>query len=235
MDSEQIDKNSKKPIGKFYGFDHITFFVSNAKQAASFYITRMGFNPLAYAGLETGDREKATHVVKNGKTVLVFVTPLNNKSEFSKEHSAHVEKHGDAVKDIAFTVEDCTHTYNVAVSRGAKSIREPFKIEDKNGVVIMASISPYGDTIHTFVERKNFNGTFLPGFNPLSEDPINGLLGPIKINFTDHIVSNHGVGDLEPTVEWYEKMLDFHVFWSVDDSVIHTEFRYFKLNYFIVR
>lgn len=126
---------------------------------------------------------------------------------------------------MALTVEDCEHTYSVAVSRGAKSVKAPFKLEDKNGTVIMASICPFGDTVHTFVERKNFNGTFLPNFNALPEDPINGMFEPIKINFTDHIVSNHAVGDLEPTVEWYEKMLDFHVFWSVDDSVIHTEFR----------
>ena len=225
MDSERIEKGETKKIGKFHGFDHITFYVSNAKQAASFYITRMGFNPYAYSGLETGDRDKATHVVKNGKCILAFTSPLNNNTDFSKEHAAHLEKHGDAVKDISLTVEDCVHTYNVAVSRGAKSVREPFKLEDKNGVVILASINPYGETIHTFVERKNFNGTFLPNFTALSEDPINELLGSIKINFTDHIVSNHAVGDLEPTVEWYEKMLDFHVFWSVDDSVIHTEFR----------
>lgn len=225
MDSEQIDKGNKKEIGKFYGFDHIRFYVSNAKQAASFYITRMGFSPYAYSGLETGDREKATHVVKNGKSILSFVTPLNNTSEFSNEHNSHIKLHGDSVKDIAFTVEDCRHTYNVAVKRGAKSVSEPIVLKDDNGEVIMASINPYNDTIHTFVERKNFNGTFLPSFSALKEDPINEIAGPVKINFTDHIVSNHAVGDLEPTVEWYEKMLDFHVFWSVDDSVIHTEFR----------
>lgn len=185
----------------------------------------MGFSPFAYAGLETGNREKATHVVKNGKMILSFSSPLSNTGDFSKLHSEHLTKHGDGVRSIAFGVEDCEHTYKVAVSRGAKSVTEPYKVEDKNGFVIMASINPYGDTLHTFVQRNNFTGTFLPNFNESPEDPINELVGQMKYNFIDHIVSNHAVGDLEPTVEWYEKMLDFHVFWSVDDSVIHTEFR----------
>lgn len=166
-----------------------------------------------------------THVVKNGKIFLAFSSPLNCESDFSKEHSHHLTKHGDGVKSIAFTVENCDQTYKVAVSRGAKSIQEPTRLEDSYGYVIVASVLTYGDTIHTFVERNNFSGVFLPGYVQVNDDPINNLFGQAKYNFIDHIVGNHALGDMEPTVQWYEKMLDFHRFWSIDDSIIHTEYR----------
>ena len=113
----------------------------------------------------------------------------------------------------------------MAVSRGAKSLQEPTKLEDSNGYVILASIQTYGDTIHTFVERSNYKGIFLPGFVESKEDPVNKFFGISKYNYIDHIVANHSLGDMEPTVQWYEKMLDFHRFWSIDDSIIHTEYR----------
>jgi 4-hydroxyphenylpyruvate dioxygenase len=156
---------------------------------------------------------------------MAFSSPLNCESDFSKEHSTHLTKHGDGVRSIAFTVENCEQTYKVAVSRGAKSIQKPTRLEDSNGYVIIASIQTYGDTIHTFVERSNFNGFFLPGYIETKEDAINKILAQPKLNFIDHIVGNHGMGDMEPTVQWYEKMLDFHRFWSIDDSIIHTEYR----------
>lgn len=134
-------------------------------------------------------------------------------------------KHGDGVRDIAFEVEDCEHTFKVAVSRGAKVVRQPEKLQDSNGHVIIASVQTYGDTIHSFIERKDFNGPFLPGFIKLQEDPVNKLFGLEQYGFIDHIVGNHHLGDMEPTVQWYEKMLDFHRFWSIDDSIIHTEYR----------
>lgn len=165
-------------------------------------------------------------MVKNGNAILRFVSPLNSNSEFSKEHSAHLELHGDGVKDIAFAVENCEQTFKVAQSRGAKVIKELQKFEDKDGgYVVIATVQTYGDTTHTFIERKNFTGFFLPGFIEKKEDPINNLITQPSFGFIDHIVGNHPLGDMEPTVQWYEKMLDFHRFWSVDDSVIHTEFR----------
>ncbi len=166
-----------------------------------------------------------THVVKNGDIILAFTSPLNCDSEFSKDHSQHLTKHGDGVKSIALSVENCEQTYKVAVSRGAKSVQEPKKIEDSNGYVVLAVIKTYGDTIHTLVERTNYKGVFLPGFIASSEDPINKILGQAKYSFIDHVVANHGLGDMEPTVQWYEKMLEFHRFWSIDDSIIHTEYR----------
>jgi 4-hydroxyphenylpyruvate dioxygenase len=177
-------------------------------------------------GLETGSRAVVTHVVKNGGIIFAFESPLGTDDEFVKEHSDHLTKHGDGVKDIAFTVEDATHTYNVAVSRGAVSISEPAKLEDENGWVIIASVKTYGDTIHTFVERSNFKGAFLPKYKFIEKDDlINDAFGTVKYGFIDHVVGNHGVDDMEPTIQWYEKMLNFHRFWSVDDSVIHTEYR----------
>jgi 4-hydroxyphenylpyruvate dioxygenase len=164
-------------------------------------------------------------VVKNGNILFAFSSPYNCESDFSKEHGQHLIKHGDGVKSIAFTVENAELTYKVAVSRGAKSVQEPTKLEDTYGYVVIASVQTYGDTIHTFVERSNYKGVFLPGFIELKEDPINIRLGQAKYSHIDHIVGNHSLGDMEPTVQWYEKMLDFHRFWSIDDSIIHTEYR----------
>jgi 4-hydroxyphenylpyruvate dioxygenase len=185
----------------------------------------MGFTPYAYRGLETGSREMVTHVIKNGRVLIALSSPLKNDSEFHKQHSEHFSKHGDGVKDIAFEVENCEQTFKIAVSRGAKVVREPETQEDDNGYVVLASVSTYGETTHTFVERTNFKGFFLPNFVPLKQDPINEVIEVPQLGFIDHIVGNHPLGDMEPTVQWYEKMLDFHRFWSVDDSIIHTEYR----------
>jgi 4-hydroxyphenylpyruvate dioxygenase len=158
--------------------------------------------------------------------MFAFESPLVNDGEHAKEHAQHIAKHGDGVKDIALSVEDATHTYNVATSRGAVSVREPTRLEDDNGYVIIASVKTYGDTIHTFVERKNFKGHFMPKFKAIEkDDAINEVFGTVKYGFIDHIVGNHALGDMEPTIQWYEKMLDFHRFWSIDDSLIHTEYR----------
>lgn len=175
--------------------------------------------------MENGCRDRCTQVVKNESVCFALVCPYNSDSEFGKEHSEHLAKHGDAVKDIAFSVEDCEKTFNVAKARGTKVIREPYRLEDKDGHVIMATIQTYGDTTHTFVERTNYRGVFLPGFNKITEDPINLLIDQPKFGFIDHIVGNHALGDMELTVQWYEKMLDFHRFWSADDSIIHTDYR----------
>jgi len=190
----------------------------------------MGFSPYAYEGLETGSRDQVTHVVKNGDVVIALTSPLNNTTEFSKLHSAYMEKHGDGVQDIAFNVEDCELTYKVSVSRGAQSVQEPIKVESKDGkgFVILASIQTYGDTVHTFIQRDSFTGVFLPNFIEQKEDPLNVLCGTFQLNFIDHIVGNHALGDMEPTVQWYEKMLDFHRFWSIDDRPINTEYSSLK-------
>lgn len=217
------DKNKLPQIGKFFGFDHVVFYVGNAKQAASFYTTRLGFEYYAYKGLETGDREDVHHVVKNNAIIFDFVSSYD--PEDKKGIGQSVLKHGDGVKDIAFTVEDCKHTFKVSVERGAKVVKEPETLNDELGEVVIASVKTYNETIHTFVERKNYKGFFMPGFvkHPMKE-VFNNEDNVIRVDFIDHIVGNLPVGDMEPTVQWYETMLDFHRFWSVDDSIMHTEY-----------
>lgn len=219
----EYSKPTERPEGgQFIAFDHIRFYVGNAKQAASFYTSRFGFEHVAYQGLETGERDYCTHVVRNNDIFYAFTTALQpNNSEFYKE----LEAHGDGVKDVAFTVTDVRSIYEKAVSRGAKSVREPEEIKDENGSVIVATIQTYGDTHHTLVQRVDYTGPFLPGFKASDyKDPINDLIEPPKFEKIDHIVGNQPDLEMEPTAQWYEKMLDFHRFWSVDDSMIYTEY-----------
>ena len=145
-------------------------------------------------------------------------------------------KHGDGVKDVAFAVEDCKKTFAVAKSRDATVVKEPTTVEDKDGgSVTTATIRTYGDTTITFIQRDNFKGFFLPTFIAKQADPFAKLIEQPSYGFIDHIVGNHNVGDMEPTVQWFEKILDFHRFWSIDDSVIHTEYRYNILDIFLIK
>jgi 4-hydroxyphenylpyruvate dioxygenase len=219
----EYEKPTERPeVGKFLGFDHIKFYVGNAKQAASYYSSRFGFEHVAYQGLETGEREYCTHVIRNGDIVLVFTTALQpNNDEFYNE----LKVHGDGVKDVAFAVDDAKGLYEKAVGRGAKGVREPEELKDENGSVIVASVQTYGDTIHTFVQRVDYKGPFLPGFKEAEyKEPFNELIDIPKLERVDHVVGNQPDLEMEPTVQWYEKMLDFHRYWSVDDSMIHTEY-----------
>ena len=182
----------------------------------------MGFSFHAYQGLETGSRDYCTHVVKNGKILYAFRTPLNpGDTEFHN----YIEKHGDGVHDVAFQVEDCRDMYTKAVARGAKSISEPEELKDDNGTVIVATIETYGDTVHTLVQNVDYTGPFLPGFKDATlKEPFNDLIEPPKFEAIDHVVGNQPDMEMEPTAQWYENMLDFHRYWSVDDSMIHTEY-----------
>lgn len=225
-----MDATKTRPeIGKFFGFDHVIFWVGNARQAASYYTTRFGFEYLAYQGLETGQRNVATHVVKNGKIIFAFATtygPYENKDETMAKHLA---QHGDGVRDMALTVEDAKKVYDLAVSRGAQSVAEPKTLTDEHGSVIIASVKTYGDTIHTFVQRivdgKEYKGAFLPGYKDhFLKDPINEVLPATNLDIIDHIVGNQHENEMVPTAEWYEKILEFHRFWSIDDKMMHTEY-----------
>uniref|UniRef100_A0A8C5DTE0 4-hydroxyphenylpyruvate dioxygenase n=1 Tax=Gouania willdenowi TaxID=441366 RepID=A0A8C5DTE0_GOUWI len=196
--------------------------VNSSQQAASYYCTKMGFEPLAYRGLETGSRDVVSHVVKQGKIIYVFSSALNPGN---KEMGDHLVKHGDGVKDIAFTVEDCDFLVQKARERGAIIVKEPQTMEDKFGKVRLAVVQTYGDTTHTFVERLGYNGLFLPGFQtPLFKDPFLVKLPSGKLNFIDHVVGNQPDDEMVPVVEWYQRNLLFHRFWSVDDKQLQTEF-----------
>lgn len=217
-------KSETRPdIGKFVGFDHVVFYVGNAKQAASYYTSRFSFEYFAYRGLETGEREIACHVVKKNNILFEFRSSYDPQDKHGIGRSVQV--HGDGVADIAFAVEDLEKTFGVAKARGAKVVREIKKHEDEDGYVLTAALQTYGDTVHTLIQRNNYKGLFFPGYkaHPLKE-PFNGVIEPAELEIIDHIVANHQVGDMEPTAQWYEKYLSFHRFWSVDETIIHTEY-----------
>ncbi|CAH0776692.1 unnamed protein product [Bemisia tabaci] len=216
------DKGPKPLGGKFNCFDHVTFWVGNAKQAASFYCTRLGFEPLAYRGLETGSRKYAYHVVRQNKIVFVFVSAYE---PYEKELGDHLIKHGDGVNDVAFTVEDIQTLVKKSIESGVKLVRDIWEEKDEYGTVKFATVQTFGDTTHTFVERSGYKGLFLPGYKPpLTSDCLSSKLSPGKLDFIDHVVGNQPDLQMESTAQWYEKNLQFHRFWSVDDTQLHTEF-----------
>lgn len=161
-------------------------------------------------------------MIRNNDILYAFTSPLNpDNAEFTEHHG----KHGDGVRDVAFTVDDATGIYNKAVQRGATSVAEPKEYRDDHGAVIMASVRTYGDTIHTFVQRVDYTGPFLPGFTKHHlKEVINDILPIPQLGWIDHCVGNQGDGEMEAAASWYEKMLDFHRFWSVDDKMIHTQY-----------
>ncbi|KAI9228512.1 MAG: 4-hydroxyphenylpyruvate dioxygenase [Piptocephalis tieghemiana] len=210
-------------VGKYSGFDHVTFWVGNAKQAASFYCTHMGFHPVAYRGLETGHRSTVSHVIRQGSITFVLQSALNPGNRAMTEH---LGTHGDGVKDVAFTVDNARAVWQRAMDGGAKSIRDPWVEEEEGkGRVVMATIATYGDTEHTFVERSGFTGDFLPNFTkPRFVSPLLSTLPPVGLEVLDHCVGNQPDLKMVEACELYEQQLGFHRFWSVDDSQIHTEY-----------
>ncbi|WP_298238713.1 4-hydroxyphenylpyruvate dioxygenase [uncultured Algibacter sp.] len=199
------------------GTDYVEFYVGNAKQSAHFYKTAFGFQSYAYKGLETGSKDSVSYVLKQDKIKLVLTTPLNSSSSINN----HIVKHGDGVKVIALWVEDARKAYQETTSRGAKWYMEPFVEKDENGEVVRAGIYTYGETVHMFVERKNYNGSFLPGFREWKSD-YNPT--PIGLKFIDHMVGNVGWGQMNTWVKWYEDVMGFENFLSFDDKQIHTEY-----------
>ena len=199
------------------GTDYVEFYVGNAKQSAHFYKTAFGFQSLAYRGLETGSRDSVSYVLKQDKIKLVLTTPLNSNSPINK----HLVKHGDGVKVIALWVDDATSAWNETTKRGAVSFMEPTLEKDEHGEVIRSGIYTYGETVHIFVERKNYNGLFLPGFVAWKSDynP-----EPLGLKYVDHMVGNVGWGEMNQWVKWYEDVMGFENFLSFDDTQIHTEY-----------
>ena len=199
------------------GTDHVELYVGNAKQAAHFYKTAFGFQSLAYKGLETGSKDRVSYVIKQDKIRLVLTTPLSSSSPINN----HIVKHGDGVKVIALWVEDARKSWQETTSRGAKSFMEPTVETDEYGEVVKAGIYTYGETIHLFVERKNYNGLFMPGFVEWESDynP-----EPTGLKYIDHMVGNVGWGEMNTWVKWYEDVMGFVNFLSFDDKQIHTEY-----------
>lgn len=217
------DKGPKPARGKFINFDHLTFWVGNAKQAAHYYCTRFGFKPYLYKGLETGEREVVAHVIKQNDAIFVLKSALNPNN---KEMGDHLVLHGDGVKDIAFEVEDLDGIIEHAKAKGGKIVKDIWEESDEFGSVRMAITQTYGDVTHTLVERSSYKGEFLPGYKKHfhNHDPILSLLPETNLLFVDHCVGNQDDDAMLSAVKWYENTLQFHRFWSVDDSIIHTSY-----------
>ncbi len=199
------------------GTDYVEFYVGNAKQAAHFYKTAFGFQSLAYAGPETGVKDKVSYVIQQNKLTFVLTTPLRTGNEIAD----HIYKHGDGVKVLALKVEDATAAWEETTKRGGKSYMPPTTLTDSNGEIILSGIHTYGDTVHIFVERKNYKGFFMPGYrewkssyNPTST----GLL------YVDHCVGNVGWNQMNPRVKFYEDVMGFRNILSFDDKDISTEY-----------
>ena len=205
---------SKDPV-PLKAVHHVEFYVGNAKQAAYYYRKAFGYNQIAYSGLETGDREKASYVLEQGRIRMVFSTPLNGNNKLSE----HIRKHGDGVKDIAFHVDDAKACYEACVARGAKSAKEPETISDDNGSITKASIYTYGETVHSFISHDDYDGPFLPGF---VESKIEGE--NVGLKFIDHIVGNVELGKMEDWVNFYADTMGFSQIQAFSDDDISTEY-----------
>jgi len=199
------------------GTDYIELYVGNAKQSAHFYKTAFGFQSEAYCGLETGIKDKVSYVLKQDKIRLILTSSLTEGGEINK----HIDCHGDGVKFVALWVEDATKSFEETVKRGAKPYMKPTKEEDENGYVIRSGIHTYGETIHIFVERKNYNGLFLPGFKKWTSDYNPTSTG---LKFVDHMVGNVGWEEMNTWCNFYKNVMGFAQIISFDDKDISTDF-----------
>lgn len=199
------------------GTDYVELYVGNAKQSALYYQAAWGFQPLAYSGLETGSKDSASYVLQQDKIRLVLTSPLKEGGPIN----SHINKHGDGVKVVALWVDDATKSYQETVKRGARSYMEPKKIEDENGEVILSGIHTYGETVHIFVERKNYHGAFMPGFkawNPPYRAEQTGL------KYIDHMVGNVGWNEMRKWCDFYAQVMGFAQLVSFDDNDISTDY-----------
>ncbi len=199
------------------GTDYVEFYVGNAKQAAHFYKTAFGFQSLAYSGLETGETTKTSYVLVQDKIRLVLTTPMSGNTEIEE----HLTKHGDGVKVIALWVDDATKAWEETTKRGAKSYMKPTKTTDPNGSVIRSGIHTYGDTVHLFVERKEFNGIFLPGFKEWHSEYNPKSVG---LKYIDHMVGNVGWNEMNIWETFYRDVMGFANLITFDDKDISTKY-----------
>lgn len=219
-DKTQKIKKIYKEAGDFLplnGTDYVEFYVGNAKQAAHYYKTAFGFQSLAYKGLETGSKDYASYVIEQDKIRIVLTTPLHSKSPINE----HLKKHGDAIKIVALWVDDATKSFEETTKRGAKPFMIPTKEEDENGYVIRSGIYTYGETVHLFVERKNYTGVFLPGYSAWKSDYNPTSTG---LKYVDHMVGNVGWNEMDIWVDYYEKIMGFVNLLTFDDKAISTEY-----------
>jgi 4-hydroxyphenylpyruvate dioxygenase len=215
--SSAASLHSERDFLPLKGTDHVEFYVGNAKQAAYFYRTAFGMSLVAYAGPETGQRDRASYVVQQGKVRFVLTTPLR----WSDPIAEHIHRHGDGVKVVALWVDDAHKAWRETTNRGAISVAEPHTIQDDQGQVLLASIRTYGDTIHTFVERGDYRGPFLPGFAAIDHDTVARPVGLLHI---DHMVGNVGWHEMDKWVDFYGRVMGFSLYQHFDDKDISTEY-----------
>ncbi|CAI7571126.1 hypothetical protein ACN42_g3867 [Penicillium freii] len=221
----------------YIGFDYIGWYVGNARQTVSYFVNHYGFSVLAYRGPETGSFATTAYVVGNGAARFVFTAPLGSPDSswdtraseeeraFCSDLHAHLTKHGDGVKDIAFQVDEVRSVWAHAVENGAESVREPEVIKSDEGEVLIAAIRTFGDTIHTLINRSAYEGQFLPGFKTVEQTHnLQKHLPKIDIVEIDHCVGNQPWDGLDGIVKYYEEALNFHRFWTVDDKEMCTDF-----------
>ena len=221
MESILAEKQAAQPAIDFLplqGTDYVEFYVGNAKQAAHYYMSAFGFQSLAYAGPETGVKDRASYVVRQHKLTFVLTTPIRSNNEMAD----HIYRHGDGVKFLALRVDDATSAWEETTKRGGKSYLEPKRLQDENGEVILSGIHTYGDTVHLFVERKAYNGVFMPGFRPWSNP--NFAPTDTGLMYVDHCVGNVGWNQMNPWVKFYEEVMGFRNILSFDDEDISTEY-----------
>ncbi len=200
-------------------FDYLEFYVGNAKQAAYYFSHAWGFTPIAFSGLETGVRDRSSYVLEQGNVRFVLTSALGPEGEIAE----HVRLHGDGVKDIALRVDDAARAYREATTRGARGVLTPTTRKDDDGVVKLASIATYGDTIHTFVERHNYKGVFLPGYRAVASD-VPRRARPAGLAAIDHVVGNVELGKMNEWVGFYERVMGFTQLIHFDDRAISTEY-----------
>jgi 4-hydroxyphenylpyruvate dioxygenase len=211
------NNNNTTDFLPLHGTDYVELYVGNAKQAAHFYKTAFGFQSLAYAGPETGMKDKVSYVIRQNKLTFVLTTPLRSENPIAD----HIYRHGDGVKVLALKVDDAASAFEETTKRGAKAYLQPTVLKDDDGEVVLSGIHTYGETVHLFVERKNYKGIFMPGFrewrsayNPTET----GLL------YVDHCVGNVGWNQMNPWVKFYEDVMGFKNILSFDDKDISTEY-----------
>ena len=212
-----LTQSTPKDFLPLKGTDHVEFYVGNARQAAYFYRAAFGMSLVAYAGPETGQRDRASYVVQQGKIRFVLTTPLRNGNAIAE----HICRHGDGVRAIALWVDDANSAWRETTSRGAVSVAQPYVIADEHGQVVLASIRSYGDTIHTFVERENYSGAFLPGYRAVENDHVARPTGLVHI---DHMVGNVGWHEMNEWVKFYSDVMGFSLYQHFDDKDISTEY-----------
>lgn len=212
-----MNTNHKPDFLPLMGTDFVELYVGNAKQAAYYYQNAWGFTPVAYKGLETGSKDSVSYVLQQDKIRLVLTSPLKPDGEIN----AHINKHGDGVKVIALWVEDATKSWQETTSRGAKSYLEPKVLQDENGEAVLSGIHTYGETVHIFVERKNYHGAFLPGYKKWTAPTASK---PVGLKYIDHMVGNVGWNEMNQWCEFYAKVMGFDQLVSFDDKDISTEY-----------